>query len=194
MPRFVYNLYIMIDLRELRKYFLRPYLFDGGLAVDCTMGNGHDTEFLSKSVGESGHVWAFDIQKSALDSTAKRLSDEGCPENYTLILDSHANLPDHVKQPVNAVVFNLGYLPGSGNKALTTMRESTLAAFNASLTLVEGGGIVFVAIYPGHEEGRLEGEMLQARVAELDRRVWCATVLRILNSPESPYFIICEHK
>ena len=74
------------------------------------------------------------------------------------------------------------------------MRESTLAAFNASLSLVEAGGIVFVAIYPGHEEGRLEGEMLQARVAELDRRVWCATVLRIHNSPESPYFIICEHK
>ena len=185
----------MIDLRELRKYFLRPYLNEGALAVDFTMGNGHDTEFLSNSVGESGHVWAFDIQQSALDSTAKRLKDNGCPSNYTLILDSHANLPEHVTQPVNAVVFNLGYLPGSGNKALTTMRESTLAAFNASLSLIEEkGGIVFVAIYPGHEEGRLEGEMLQSRVAELDRHVWCSTVLRILNSPESPYFIITEHK
>ena len=190
----MYNLYIMIDLRELRKYFLRPYLNEGALAVDCTMGNGHDTSFLSKSVGESGHVWAFDIQQAALDSTAKRLSDEGCPDNCTLILDSHANLCEHVKQPVNAVVFNLGYLPGSGNKALTTMRESTLKAFDSALSLVEKGGIVFVAVYPGHEEGRLEGEMLQARVAELERHVWCATVLRILNSPESPYFIICEHK
>ena len=184
----------MIDLRELRKYFLAPYLYDGAYAVDCTMGNGHDTAFLSHSVGEKGRVWAFDIQKSALESTAKRLADEGCPDNCTLILDSHANLARHVTQPVSAVVFNLGYLPGSGNKALTTMRPSTAAAFEASLGLVETGGIVFVAVYPGHEEGRLEGEMLSARVAELDRHVWCSTILRILNSPESPYFIITEHK
>ncbi len=184
----------MIDLRELRRYFLAPYLFEGGNVADCTMGNGHDTEFLSKSVGETGHVWAFDIQQSALDSTAKRLKETGCPDNATLILDSHANILQHVDRPLNAVVFNLGYLPGSGNKALTTMRESTMEAFKASLSLVESGGIVFVAIYPGHEEGRLEGEMLQEYVSGLDRHVWCSTVLRILNSPESPYFIITEHK
>jgi len=184
----------MVDLMALEKQFLSAHIKDGITAVDFTMGNGHDTLFLSKAIGENGKLYAFDIQTQALENTRQRLIDNGCPENYTLILDSHANLLDHVRQPVNAVVFNLGYLPGSGNKALTTMRESTLAAFNASLSLVESGGIVFVAIYPGHEEGRLEGEMLQARVAELERHVWCATVLRILNSPESPYFIICEHK
>lgn len=184
----------MLDLRELRHYFLKPYLKPGALAVDCTMGNGHDTAFLSKSVGETGHVWAFDIQQAALDSTAARLKDEGCPDNATLILDSHANLLDHVAQPVSAVVFNLGYLPGSGNKALTTLRPSTAAAFEAALKLTEGGGIVFVAVYPGHEEGRLEGEMLQERVAQLDRHVVTSTIVRILNSPESPYFIVCEHK
>ena len=53
----------MIDLLELHKYFILNHLKEGDVAVDFTMGNGYDTEFLSKTVGESGHVYAFDIQK-----------------------------------------------------------------------------------------------------------------------------------
>ena len=49
----------MIDLLELHKYFILKHLREGDVAVDFTMGNGHDTEFLSKTVGENGHVYAF---------------------------------------------------------------------------------------------------------------------------------------
>jgi tRNA A58 N-methylase Trm61 len=56
------------------------------------MGNGHDTEFLSKTIGENGHVYAFDIQSQAVASTAKNLAEAGCPQNYTLIRDSHHNV------------------------------------------------------------------------------------------------------
>ena len=50
----------MVDLLELQKHFILAHLHEGDIAVDFTMGNGHDTEFLSKTVGPTGHVFAFD--------------------------------------------------------------------------------------------------------------------------------------
>ena len=43
----------------------------GNWVIDATMGNGHDTLFLSKLVGSEGKVWAFDIQAAAIESTRK---------------------------------------------------------------------------------------------------------------------------
>ena len=115
----------MIDLLDLQKHFILTHLREGDIAVDFTMGNGHDTEFLSKTVGESGHVFAFDVQEQALASTSEHLKAVGCPDNYTLILDSHHNVKKYVDVPIKAGMFNLGYLPG-GDKRITTMRETTL--------------------------------------------------------------------
>ena len=63
----------MVDLLDMHKYFILQHLKEGDVAVDYTMGNGHDTEFLSKTVGENGKVYAFDIQLAALNSTKKNL-------------------------------------------------------------------------------------------------------------------------
>ena len=117
----------MIDLLEMHKEFILRHLKAGDVCADFTMGNGHDTEFLSKTVGEGGKVYAFDIQKAAVESTAKNLKAAGCPENYVLINDSHHNLKKYITEPIKAGMFNLGYLPG-GDKSITTMRETTLPA------------------------------------------------------------------
>ena len=146
----------MIDLLEMHKMFIRAHLSEGGIAADFTMGNGNDTEFLCRTVGESGHVYAFDIQEDAISSTRARLEKCGF-SNYTLIHDSHANLKEYIKTPIKAGMFNLGYLPG-------------------------------------HEEGTLEGEMLTEYLATLSRYKLCATKVRIVNSPTSPYFFVIESK
>ena len=52
----------MLNLRETEKSFLASHLFEGCVAVDFTMGNGNDTLWLSKGVGQTGTVYAFDIQ------------------------------------------------------------------------------------------------------------------------------------
>ncbi|MBR4770792.1 MAG: hypothetical protein IK090_07695 [Clostridia bacterium] len=49
----------MVDLLELQKRFILAHLRPGDVAVDCTMGNGNDTAFLSQSVGQNGRVYAF---------------------------------------------------------------------------------------------------------------------------------------
>ncbi len=182
----------MIDLKGMHKYFIKQRLFPGGVAVDFTMGNGNDTLFLSETVGADGKVYAFDIQKEALESTKARLCAAGAPENYTLILDSHHKVKDYVKEPINAGIFNLGYLPGSGKKSVTTMRETTMPAVEAAIELLAPGGALIIAVYPGHEEGELEGEMLREYFKSTSRFKICPTEIHILNSPTSPYFYLVE--
>ncbi len=182
----------MVDLLELQKSFILAHLGEGDTAVDFTMGNGGDTAFLSETVGESGRVYAFDIQEEALLSTEAHLRALGRPENYTLIHASHHRVREFVEGPIKAGMFNLGYLPRSGRKEVTTMRETTMPAVEAAVSLLAPDGILLVAVYPGHEEGRLEGEMLKSYFATLDRRRICVSCFRIVNSPTSPYFYIVE--
>ena len=182
----------MVDLKELHKHFILEHLHEGEVAVDFTMGNGNDTLFLSKTVGESGRVYAFDIQEAALESTEAFLKKEGAPENYTLICASHHRVREFVKEPIKAGMFNLGYLPGSGKKAVTTMRETTMPAVEAAIDMLLPDGVLIVAIYPGHEEGALEGEMLREYFKTTSRFRICPSEFRILNSPTSPYFFLIE--
>ena len=182
----------MVDLVGLHKYFILEHLKEGDVAVDFTMGNGNDTLFLSKAVGESGRVYAFDIQEDALISTRAHLEVNGAPENYTLICASHHRVKEFVEGPIKAGMFNLGYLPRSGRKAVTTMRETTMPAVEAALELLAPDGVLIVAIYPGHEEGALEGEMLREYFSSLSKYRICPSEFKILNSPTSPYFFLVE--
>lgn len=182
----------MVDLKELHKHFILEHLGEGDTAVDFTMGNGNDTLFLSRTVGETGRVYAFDIQPLALESTERLLKSESAPENYTLICASHHRVKEFVDGPIKAGMFNLGYLPGSGQKAVTTMRETTMPAVEAAIDLLAPDGVLIVAIYPGHEEGALEGEMLREYFKTLSKYRICPSEFRILNSPTSPYFFLVE--
>ena len=182
----------MVDLTGLHKHFILEHLGEGEVAADFTMGNGNDTLFLSKTVGETGRVYAFDIQEEALISTEKHLTENGAPENYTLICASHHRAKEFIQEPIKAGMFNLGYLPRSGKKTVTTMRETTMPAVMAAIELLAPDGVLIVAIYPGHEEGALEGDMLREYFKTLSRFKICASEFHILNSPTSPYFFLVE--
>ena len=181
----------MVDLLDMHKYFILQHLKEGEVAVDYTMGNGHDTEFLSKTVGESGRVYAFDVQLAALNSTAKNLKNAGCPDNYTLLLASHHRVKEFVHEKVKAAMFNLGYLPGS-DKSITTMHETTLPAIEAAIELMDRDAIILIAVYPGHAEGEVEGRLVNEMLAKLDRRQYTVASFKMVNSPTSPFFYIIE--
>lgn len=183
----------MLDLLQLHKMFLTAHIKEGDIVADFTMGNGHDTLWLSQTVGEGGHVYAFDIQPQALRNTEALLRAENAPRNWTLVLDSHANCAKYIEAPIKAGMFNLGWLPGA-DKHITTRRESTLAAVEAAISLLGKDAVLLVAVYPGHPEGRLEGEMLTEYFASISRFKLCATKVRIVNSPDSPFFFVLETK
>ncbi len=176
-------------LSDIAKSFFKDKISPDGTAVDFTMGNGNDTLFLSRLVPQ-GRVYAFDIQKEALLSTRRRLEENGV-ENVMLINSSHANVKDYVKVPINAGMFNLGYLPG-GDKTIHTMTDSTLIAVSSALELLAPHGVLTVLVYPGHEEGALEGERLCEMFSLLDRRDYSILQCKMINSPLSPFIIAVE--
>ncbi|MBR3991359.1 MAG: methyltransferase domain-containing protein [Clostridia bacterium] len=186
--------YKMLDLLDMQKEFLLTHLRPGDVAVDFTMGNGHDTVFLSKTVGPEGKVYAFDIQQRALDKTRENLAASGCPDNWELILASHDRAPEFVKEKIRAGVFNLGYLPGSGNKALTTARVTTLPAVENAIGMLGEDSILIVAVYPGHPEGAAEGEALSEYLSSVSRFKYTIAQIKIVNSPTSPFFFTVESK
>ena len=141
----------------------------GDVVVDATAGNGHDTEFLARSVGDLGKVYAFDVQAAALEATRDRLERGGIFERVRLVDSDHAEMGERVTEEdrgaVGAVMFNLGYLPG-GDKGLVTEPESTLEALGAALALIRAGGVVTVVVYTGHPGGEAEARAVEAMVTD----------------------------
>ena len=70
---------------EMSQWLMQSSIEPEFICVDATMGNGHDTHFLSSLCH---HVYAFDIQEQALKETEKLLSLNQV-KNVTLIHDSH---------------------------------------------------------------------------------------------------------
>lgn len=165
----------------------------GDTAVDCTMGNGHDTAFLCRLVGEEGKVYAFDIQERAVFNTRRRLQELGLPARAELILDGHQNMAAYIAAPVNLIIFNLGYLP-KGNHEITTKKDTTLQAVRSSLELLKPDGLVLIVLYPGHEDGWLEKGALERMTAGLEQKEYSVVQIRFANQINNPPELICIEK
>ena len=163
--------FVLRNARHLAADYMVRTIREGDTVVDATMGNGKDTLFLCELVGETGHVYAFDVQPEAVERTRERVAEAGYAQRTTLLLAGHETMAEHVEGPVQAVMFNLGWLPGAEH-AVTTQTETTLKAVSAALDLIAPGGIVTVCVYPGHEEGTRELHALKAYVSELSVRTY----------------------
>ena len=147
---------------ELLHTILRGEINEGDLTIDATAGNGHDTLFLAKEVGESGTVLAFDIQAGAIEATRGRLEEEGVQGRVSLFQKSHSKISDHAAPgSVKAIIFNLGFLPNA-DRSLTTQTPETLQALHAACGLLKPGGILATICYPGHPEGIEESTAVEA--------------------------------
>jgi predicted methyltransferase len=164
-------------------------LRSGGVAVDATIGNGHDTLVLAQAVGEDGHVHGFDVQAPAFEQTQARLQAEGVAERVTLHEAGHEKMgqfvPEACHGAVGAVTFNLGYLPGS-DSALTTAPETTLPALDAALDLLRPGGIITAVLYSGHEGGAAEAEAVHEWAAALSQERADVLSYRFVNQQNDP--------
>ena len=184
--------YILRSARWLAADAIRRHLCPGDLAVDATMGNGRDTENLCRWVGKTGMVYAFDIQDQALAATRERLRTAELLERATLIRAGHERMAEYVEKPVQAVVFNLGWLPG-GEHSITTRTGTTERAVDAALKLLRPGGLLSVCVYPGHEEGKRELAMLLSKCEGLDVRRFTVLYHHFLNAgEEAPRLILVQ--
>ncbi len=161
------------------------------LAVDATAGNGHDTLFLAELAGTaSGKVAAFDVQASAISATRERLEKAGLGCAAELFLCGHEKMGEVLgadwRGNVNAVFFNLGYLP-RGDHGVTTLPDTTLRALDAAWEMLAPGGFISLTVYTRHDGGFEES----SRVAEwADKMRSRATVLTCgEHNPVEPWWL-----
>lgn len=152
-------------LTERAHHILRSCIQNGDTVIDATAGNGHDTQLLTQLVQPTGHVIAIDIQAAAIQSTHQRLTAHNASKYCQLIHQNHnlalAQLTQSNPQKIRAIIFNLGYLPGSDKTQQTTPAD-TLPALNSALQLLlPQNGHLLVTAYRAHPGGQTETTAIQ---------------------------------
>ena len=184
--------YVLRSARYIAAGALEQVVRPGDRVIDATLGNGHDTRFLAELVGESGHVIGFDIQSEAVDRTSAALEEAGLLPRCELHAAGHERMAEFVREPVRAVCFNLGWLPG-GDKSVTTHWDTTRQALESALALLLPGGICTVCAYPGHAAGDEERQELAAWLAALRPQAFNVLHHRFLNAgPGAPECFIIQ--
>src|SRR5690625_4250391 len=175
-------------------YLIENCIEQGETVIDATCGNGHDTLFLSRLVGENGQVYAFDIQKQAIETT-RHLLEQQNRTNVTLILDNHANIDLYFQSSdeIGAAIFNLCYLPRI-DKSIITVGETTIRALEEILIRLKRRGIVVLVVYHGHDGGEDEKETVLKYVVRLDQKKYNVLKYGFINQKNNPPFIIAIEK
>lgn len=172
------------------KSLLEQAVSAGDHVIDATAGNGHDTLFLAQLTGTDGKVYAFDIQKEAIEATRDRVA---AFNNVELLHDSHAKISEYVQTPISAAVFNLGYLP-KGDHRIITKSQSTIAAMEQCLELLQPNGLLLVVIYSGHEGGSEERDAVMDFVRSLPQIDFDVLQYGFINQQHSPPFLVAIEK
>ena len=172
---------------------LQRALQPGDIAIDATAGNGHDTLLLAQQVGDGGHVYAFDVQEQAISATRERLEAHGVAHRVSVIHAGHETVQQHVQQPVQAAVFNLGYLPRS-DKQVTTQADSTIAALQGIWQLLRPHGVIVLVVYHGHAGGKQERSALEDYVCSLDPATVRVVRYALANVPNDPPYVLALEK
>ncbi len=164
----------------------------GDTVIDATCGNGHDTLFLARLV-TSGKVLAFDKSLQAISNTARRLEENRMSHRVRLIQEDFRNLALYVTTPIAAIMFNLGYLPGSSRKTATSPEASSQAIQNA-VSLLRTGGVMTIVCYLGHPGGVEETEEVLAITEILDQKEFEVLKVNFINQANNPPVLVVVQK
>ena len=180
---------------ELSHFYLKDYVKEGAFVVDATCGNGGDTAFLAKLVGDSGKVLGFDIQQEAIKNTNIRLENEGLSHRVQLVLDGHEHMENYLLDNLaDAFLFNLGYLP-KGDHSLHTKPDTTILAIETALQHLKQEGIIAISIYHGGDSGYEERDQLLSFLKTLDKHTYNVIIHEYTNKPNDPPIlaVICHN-
>lgn len=181
--------------------YVKRVVQHGECTIDATTGNGHDTLFLANCVGPSGQVLGVDIQHAAIAATRARLLAHGVGSRVVLYPGDHGHLlPQWLSRScpcpgsVAAILFNLGYLPGS-DKQVVTHAKTTLPALEAACRLLRPGGVLSVTVYRGHRGGAEEYDEVVAFFGSLSSKQFEMTAYKgPTPAPTSPVAYIFRRR
>lgn len=173
------------DISIISHAIIKNFLENKKCAIDATLGNGHDTDFLSENFER---VYAFDIQKEACENYETKKV-----ENVKVINDSHSEFEKYINEEVDCIMYNLGFLPG-GNKEITTMHESSLKSIKEGLDILSSGGIMTICIYTGHDEGKIEETCIMKLLKDLPKNKFGVMEHRFINRKNNPPLLVVVEK
>ena len=151
-----------VPLTKIAHQYLQSVLRSGDLAIDATAGNGYDSVACAQCIQPGGQLHYIYCQATAIKATEQRL---------THIPSLHCRLVPHVgdhaevlaslhtdyAEQAKAIIFNLGYLPGS-DKSIQTQPQTTLRALQSAQQLLHPTGLLLVTAYRGHPGGQEEAD------------------------------------
>lgn len=173
-----------INTLKLSHQIIKNHVKKGSICVDATMGRGRDTLLLCNLTGAEGKVFAFDIQKEAVESTSKLLNENGI-KNAVLINDGHENMSFYIPDNIDCFVFNLGYLPG-GNHSIQTKYHTTKKALETAMKKLKSKGIISICIYYGKDTGFEEKNKITDYLKNIDNENFTVILSDFINRPNNP--------
>ncbi|MDQ7005005.1 MAG: class I SAM-dependent methyltransferase [Ghiorsea sp.] len=157
----------MARLTDIAQDWLAESIREGGHVIDATLGNGADAAFLAQHIGKAGTLFGFDVQAQALTATQTLLQHQPCQQSF--FLAGHETMAKHIPRAlhghIQAIMFNLGWLPNS-DKSIITKADTTIAALEQSLELLAPEGRLSVMVYPGHKGGDSEAAQVMAWLSQ----------------------------
>lgn len=181
----------MIQILDFVKQVGQLKLEAANIIVDATLGNGHDTLWMLQNA-KTAKLYGFDIQQEAITQTKKRLEAAHIDISKSMFIhDSHSNLDHYVKEPIDLLMFNFGYLPGS-DKTVMTQTKTSLIAIQKGLAQLAPRGVAILVVYPGHYEGEREAKAIEDEIKHLpweSYRVYCYQIMNNTKKPPKAYII-----
>ncbi len=149
---------------------------DAFYAIDASCGNGHDTLFLAKHLGQNSQIFAFDIQEAAVKNTSALLQKNSLNAGVQIFNASHSEMQKYIPlsahKKIDIAMFNLGWLPLS-DKTIITKKETTLKALESLKFLMKPfNNLVSVLSYRGHEGGAEEFEGVKEFVSQYNPQIF----------------------
>lgn len=155
------------------------------IAADMTVGKGNDSKYILENTGVE-RLYGFDIQKESQEAARDLIGEDN---RFIFHLESHEQVDEYIKEGLDLVVYNLGYLPG-GDKEITTSHKSTIKSLEKTLKLMRENGLIILTIYPGHPAGKVESEELEKYLDKLDSKKYAVMKLSYQNRPNNPPYIM----
>ena len=173
-----------VNTINIVKVWMKNHIKKGDICIDATAGRGNDTVFLCELVGESGKVYAFDIQEEAVKSTKELLVTRNFKAE--VYCDSHINMNKYFdNNSVDGVMFNFGYLPG-GDHLRSTNPQTSIKAIEIGLNLLKHGGVMCLCIYHGGDTGFEEKNQILNYIKNIDYKMYTVAVCELYNKPNNP--------
>ncbi len=175
----------IINVLKITKDLMEKNVKVGDRVLDCTLGKGNDSLNLARLVGDKGKVYGFDIQDFAIEKTREKLAKENLLGQVEIIKDSHENIDKYIVEPLDFIIYNLGYLPG-GNKEIITRGETSLTSIIKGLELLKENGLMVIVTYIGHKGGLEEFNLINDYLKKLNQKEYNVLKYEFVNQINKP--------